>query len=253
MQKRRLTQHFKSGVAVIALICSVNIASAQETQPAPEKIAQLVTACAPQVHPNTMLKILKHESGFQPYLIGVNETPHKTYSFKSAAEAARKARELIAQGKSIDMGLGQINSANLPALKMTPEQVFEPCENIRASAYILTQAYKQTSAQFRDERDALDHALSIYNTGKTHRGIANGYVSKVRATRYAVPALDAAQSGAPAAVEEAEPDGPPPSWDVFAVARYRGPREAAARTEAPQAQQTASAEPTAAMLLVEPN
>lgn len=214
-------------------------------------IERLVATCAPEVHPNTMLKILKHESGLERYIIGVNETPRRVFRFDNAAAAATKARELIAQGKSIDMGLGQINSVNLPGLKMTPEQVFEPCENIKASAYLIAEAYTRTSARFQGHA-ALDQALSIYNTGRVDRGIANGYVSRVRATRYVVPALDADAAELPpqaaSVAVEAQPEGPPPAWDVFANAQYRGPRA----SEAPAATEPAAALPAAVMLFPDP-
>ena len=244
--------------ACVALLVSISTFTVQEsiaatnpnTLPTEDTIKQLVQQCAPEVHPDTMLKIIKLESGFHPFVIGVNESPRTVHRFNNPRDAARKARELIAEGKSIDMGLGQINSLNLPLLKMTPEQVFEPCENIRAAALILTEAYTRTSAKTRDQGAALDQALSIYNTGKPDRGIRNGYVSKVRAQRYQVPALDAGAAEAPPAALQAEPEGPPPSWDVFANARYRGPRERASAAEGPQ--ETASAPQAAVMLFGEP-
>lgn len=229
--------------SAIVLLCSIQPVLASTT------IEQLVATCAPAIHPNTMLKILKHESGLQPYIIGVNERPRAVFNFQTPEEAAQKARELIAQGKSIDMGLGQINSVNLPGLKLTPEQVFDPCTNIKASALILAEAYERTREKYPDQAIALDQALSIYNTGRVDRGIANGYVEKVRGVRYVVPALDAgANDVAPAAavaavVQPAQQEGQPPSWDVFANAQYRGPRASAApspaETQQPPAAQTA--------------
>lgn len=245
----------KAGVALLVLLSTFNAQATRAatnpgTLPDEQSIQQLVMQCAPEVHPDTMLKIIKLESGFHPFVIGVNETPRTVHRFNNSQDAARKARQLIAEGKSIDMGLGQINSLNLPLLKMTPEQVFEPCENIRAAALILTEAYSRTSGKSRDQREALDQALSIYNTGKPDRGIRNGYVGKVRAQRYQVPALDAGAAEAPQAALQAEQEGPPPSWDVFANARYRGPRERDSAAEGPQ--ETASAPQAAVMLFGEP-
>lgn len=243
-------------------------ARAEQPRPKPlneATIIELVQRCAPDVHPTTMMTVLKHESGFQPYVIGVNGKPRQTFVFATQAEAAQKARELIAAGKSIDMGLGQITSANLAPLKLTPETVFDPCTNIAAAAKVLTEAYTRTSARAPDVRTALDGALSIYNTGNPARGIANGYVQSVRGKRYAVPSIDEAggsageggtaeQAVAVRAVEEPEP----PAWDVYAQARYRAtkradakPAEPAPQQEPQRAQQQASAEPVRVMLFNE--
>lgn len=240
MNRKPLQHGFTTALALV--VASITSWHAQAAPVMPDSIVELVNRCAPSVHPNTMLKLLKHESGFQPFIIGVNATPRQVFNLKNADEAAAKARELIAAGKNIDMGLGQINSANLARLKLTPEQVFDPCTNVQASAQILAQAYRQTSEAQGGQRAALDQALSIYNTGNTARGIANGYVGKVRSAQYVVPALDA-EAAAPQAPQLRE-EGPPPSWDVFAQARYRGPREA------PQAQEaTPAADPAAPVML----
>ena len=60
-----------------------------------------------------MEKLVAAESGFNPFAIGVNGPDRASYAPRSANEAAQIAARLIAEGKSIDMGLGQINSANL--------------------------------------------------------------------------------------------------------------------------------------------
>lgn len=221
----------------------------------PANILELVGNCAPDVHPNTMAKILGHESGFAPFIIGVNDKgkPRQVFRLKTQQEAAQKARELIAQGKSIDMGLGQIWSGNLKGLKLSPEEIFEPCTNVAAAAGLLMEAYDRALKQGFTDRQAMDQALSVYNTGKFDNGIANGYVSKVRSQRYKVPAMDdeAGEAAAPPAVLQAKPEAPPPAWDVFANARYRGPRPQETETLPATEQQTAAAEQAAVMLFSE--
>tara|TARA_R110000772_G_scaffold262888_1_gene382225 strand:+ start:2322 stop:2777 length:456 start_codon:yes stop_codon:yes gene_type:complete len=75
------------------------------------------------------------------------------------------------------MGLAQINSANLSWLKLTVKQVFDPCANLRAGAFILTDNYHR--AVRSGEERPLHAALSAYNTGSFTRGLRNGYVEKV--------------------------------------------------------------------------
>ncbi|MEB1764611.1 transglycosylase SLT domain-containing protein [Xanthomonas campestris pv. campestris] len=234
-------------------MANVEVPSPQQ----PTDYTQLVTSCAPMVHPNTMQKLIGHESAHQPYIIGVNEKgkPRQVFRLNTQQEAVEKAKSLIAEGKSIDMGLGQIWSGNLKGLNLTLEQVFDPCTNVRVAAQLLTQAYDRAVKVAKNEAEALDQALSVYNTGRFDAGISNGYVSKVRGTPYKVPALDAGagEAAQPPAVLQAQPEGPPPAWDVFANARYRGPRESTAQpTPADEAQPQAASTTAPVMLFSEP-
>lgn len=189
-------------------------------------VEQLVHQCAPDVHPTTMMTILRHESGLRPFVMGVNGTsPRQVFEAETAERAAQIAQRLIAEGKSVDMGLGQIWSGNLEMLGLTPEEVFDPCTNIKAAAYVLQEAYERTSTRHGEGQGALDQALSIYNTGREDRGVANGYVGSVRGKTYVVPSLEEGQADVAPVQLQAEPAGraaPPPAWDVFARARYEG-------------------------------
>lgn len=243
----------------LLLILAITATSAHATaRQAPEQLQELVNTCAPDVHPNTMFKILGHESGFNPYIIGVNERdkPRQVFRLNSQAEAAQKADELIAQGKSIDMGLGQIWSGNLPGLKLTTRDVFDPCKNVATAAKILLEAYERAEAQGYTGAQAMDQALSLYNTGKFNNGIRNGYVQRVRGQRYRVPALDgeavaAAEEPAVAVAVQAQPMAPPPSWDVFANAQYRGPAAPQTAADNTPAEKPNTAQPV--MLFGEPS
>lgn len=246
----------KSKVLLLILAITASPALATQRQ-AQEQLQDLVNTCAPDVHPNTMFKILGHESGFNPYIIGVNERdkPRQVFRLSSQTEAAQKADELIAQGKSIDMGLGQIWSGNLARLKLSTRDVFDPCKNIATAAKILLEAYERAEAQGYTGTEAMDQALSLYNTGKFNNGIRNGYVQRVRGQRYRVPALDgdaaqAAEPPAAAVAVQAQPMAPPPAWDVFANAQYRGP--AAPQEAADNAPNEKPSTATPVMLFGEP-
>ena len=87
----------------------------------------LAQECAPAVHPQTLAAIVKIESGFKPFAIGINKgTATLKRQPESKEEAVKTAKELIAGGHNIDMGLGQINSANLRRLGLTVKDVFDP-------------------------------------------------------------------------------------------------------------------------------
>lgn len=139
----------------------------------------LAKQCAPYVDVQTISAIVKTESGFNPFAIGVNYGGGKVKQPTTLEDAIQKAEQLIAQGKNIDMGLGQINSANLPRLKLSVRQVFDPCTNLKAAAAILKEGYLRANPEAVGEHQAVMVALSTYNTGSTTKGFKNGYVDKV--------------------------------------------------------------------------
>ena len=178
----------------------------------------LAAQCAPSVAPETLLSVVHVESRFDPLAIGVNGVPRVAVAPVSVDDAVTKAAALIAAGRSIDLGLAQINSKNLAWLGLSLREVFEPCTNLRAAARILQHGYGRSDAGRVGEQAALKTALSYYNTGHPIRGITNGYVGKVTAAAgRIVPAIGGAT---PSAVPTSEPEAarqapPQPAWDVF--------------------------------------
>lgn len=131
----------------------------------------MIMQCAPEVHHTTMSAIIKQESGGNPYALNDN-TNKKSYKPKSFSEALEIAKRLIATGASVDIGLAQINSKNLPGLKLTVAEVLEPCNNIKASQTILKEGWARSGGD-------LKRTLSAYNTGKTDSRIGAAYAEKV--------------------------------------------------------------------------
>ena len=148
----------------------------------------LYAECAPSVHPVTMDRIVRVESGGNPLAINVNRLAGPQPRAGSAADAARIARDYIARGHSVDTGVAQVNNRNLAALGYSIEDMFgSPCKNLAAGAAILTQCYLRAVPLYGDGQAALHAAASCYNTGSHQRGFANGYVAKFTGG-YAVPA-----------------------------------------------------------------
>jgi type IV secretion system protein VirB1 len=182
----------------------------------------LALRCAPGVAPETLLAVARVESGFDPLVVAVNGKPRRVHHPPTAAEAAALASRLIATGKNVDLGLGQINSRNLRALGLSLADAFDPCRNLAAAGEVLETSYKRSDPAAGDEQAALRTALSFYNTGDPARGVRNGYVARVaRAAATVVPAL-AIPGPAPAAALEpgAAPSSAtaPPPLDVFSAA-----------------------------------
>jgi type IV secretion system protein VirB1 len=175
----------------------------------------LASACAPAVAPSTLLAVARAESGFDPYAIGVNgpKPLHLTFSDRTAATDA--ARRLVAEGRNIDLGIGQINVRNLTGLGLSIDAAFDPCRNLAASAQVLRAGFLRAGSRPGEEQAGLRTALSYYNTGRPDRGFENGYVARVTAAaRELVPAIDATTAG-PASIGTPPPP-PRPQWEVFA-------------------------------------
>jgi type IV secretion system protein VirB1 len=186
---------------------------------------QLAASCGPSVHVDTLAAVARTESAFNTTVINDN-TDRRRYLPRSREEAVALASDLIAvKHHSVDLGLMQVNSANLAGLGLTVADAFDPCKNIAGAARVLSAAY-QAPAAGQDTQPALRQALSRYNTGHPTRGFANGYVAKVEASaEQVVPAIHlrvapggGREGGEEAAVPQLPP--PPPSWDVFGQARY---------------------------------
>jgi type IV secretion system protein VirB1 len=183
----------------ILSICGTALALVSSSTQA-EDLAAMMQRCAPNVHPTTLGAIVKTESSGRMYVLldngpanlpfSVRKTMLRTIYPESAAEAATVARDLIARGHLVDMGLTQLNNRNLAGLGLTVEQALDPCTNLWAGGTILSNFYANASKQYRDQQSALMAAISAYNTGDFERGLNNGYVSTViRNAGMPVPAL----------------------------------------------------------------
>jgi type IV secretion system protein VirB1 len=211
--------------------------------------ALLASQCGPQVHIDTLAAVAQAESGRNTLAIRDNTTG-RSYHPKSEAEAIELATRLVmVDHHSVDMGLMQINSTHLRPF-LTISDAFDACKNIRAGAQILASDYKPGADD--DQQAALDKALSRYNTGSPERGVANGYVQRVKvAAQQVVPAIridsdvssgrDSTQksvvvhksSAIAARADDQQRDGDrstssptapsesPPAWDVFGQARFQ--------------------------------
>jgi type IV secretion system protein VirB1 len=159
--------------------------------------AQLAATCSPDVAVETLTAIARTESGLDPVAM-LDNTTGRTYRPENQAEAVRIAAGLIAAGHSIDAGLMGINSSNWRWLGLSPETVFDPCQNIRAGAAVLT-------------------AFSRYNTGSPTRGFRNGYVQKVIAKLHPIDPPLQQPAGRPQRVPSPTPAPMPQGngWNAF--------------------------------------
>lgn len=192
-------------------------------------IASLVTECAPNVEVSTMQALIAQESSNNLYSIGVVNSPLVEQP-KTKEEAVLIAKTLIESGANISLGLGQINYKNLPALKMTIEDAFEACPNIKAADEILSACFVRAKNEGQLGQKALKSALSCYysnnfRTGQLKEaGFGNtSYVDRIaKSNEKLVPSIKFKSSDAAQQIEEQKPvkaiediAKKGDNWDVF--------------------------------------
>lgn len=193
-------------------------------------VLSLSLACAPGVAPETLAAVAWTESRFDPLAIGVNSGPRPGRRARDAADAAIIAQGLLDRGANLDLGIGQINSANLGWLGLSVEQTFDPCRNLSAAGRVLRDGYRPLAGE--TPQTTLRRALSRYNTGHPQRGFTNGYVTRVEASAarlglappstVVAPPLQTASlpNATPVPPSAPPPERPPEPWDVFGRARF---------------------------------
>ena len=173
---------------------------------APSEFNALAQRCAADVPVITLRAIARAESAFRPYAVSLNY-PKRTAAEqglhgggmflarqpRTLEEARAWTRYLVTRGKTVSIGLLQINSEHAADFGFTWDQLFDPCTNMRIGAQLLTAYYRQAAAVLGDGQQALQFALSGYNSGFPLVGFTNGYVDSVvqgefTASRHNAPA-----------------------------------------------------------------
>jgi type IV secretion system protein VirB1 len=181
----------------------------------------LAAKCAASVPVATLAAVARTESGVDPWVLHDNSTGASIRP-NSLADARINVGHLVGRGDSVDIGLMQINSANLPALGISATDALDPCVSLAGGAAVLRAAYGggDTEAQ---QKVALLIALSRYNTGTPFKGIMNGYARAVEQKALPDTALSSRSSlTTPANIAPApaiDPDAPP-AWNLWASAAY---------------------------------
>ena len=190
----------------------------------PSAFLALALQCAPSIHPATLTPIVKTESSFNPWAIGVvgRALPRQPQTLEDALAVVKT---LVKEGANFSIGLGQINRQHFDVTK--PEAVFEPCTNLRMTATILEGCYTSAVPDGGTQQEALHKAISCYYSGNKRRGFepevqfgGSSHVQRVIAnvdtTTVTVPGLSGTVSAPQAPVQPAlQPLPTYESWDVL--------------------------------------
>lgn len=156
-----------------ALLASLPCAASNDVVPirthAASSFDQIVQQCAPDISLKTFKAVIRTESSFNPYAIGV-VGGHLARQPRNLNEALAIAHDLERQGYNFSLGLGQVNRHNLSKYGETYATIFEPCHNLKIGGEILKNCYQAAKAKISDEQQALRAAFSCYYSGNFTRG-----------------------------------------------------------------------------------
>ena len=156
------------------------------------RFAVLAHTCASSVPGDTLAAITRTESAFYPFALSINypqASARRAGFSNSSMLLARQPKDLDEalgwatwfelHGYTVSVGLMQVNTQTAKLYRISLRQLFDPCENVRAGAAIITDFYHRTHQATSSISEALLNAISAYNSGNTTAGYANGYVAGV--------------------------------------------------------------------------
>ena len=190
-------------LTTICLLCFAAKLSAQRLD-----IPALQSRCLPAVPLITLSAIIRVESGGNPNAMQIDfprallkqwHLPEGTLRLKRQPTTEREALEWLEyferRNISVVLGLMQVSTAEAHRRGLPPESLLDPCFNLRAGWQILDSAYQLETKTYGPGQEALQHAISRYNTGDTQRGIDNGSLTRVMAALKEGPATTSMTKG----------------------------------------------------------
>jgi type IV secretion system protein VirB1 len=183
-------------LTAICLLCFTANLSAQRLD-----IPALQSHCLPGVPLTTLSAIIRAESGGNPNAMQIDfprallkqwHLPEGTLRLSRQPDTASEALEWLGyferRNISVDLGLMQVSTAEAHRRGLPAESLLDLCFNLRAGWQILDSAYQLETKTYGPGQEALQHAISRYNTGDTQRGIDNGYLARIMAALKQGPA-----------------------------------------------------------------
>lgn len=134
--------------------------------------------CQIDVPASVMQHVVKVESSYNPYAIGVVRG-RLARQPRNLDEAVATAKMLEDKGFNFSLGLAQVNRYNLKKYGIkTYEQAFEKCSNLLAGSRILLECNTRAGGHW-------GKSFSCYYSGNFTTGYREGYVQKIERSMYA--------------------------------------------------------------------
>lgn len=141
-------------------------------------LTTLINQCVMPQHQVVMTAIVKVESGGKPLVIGLNKGYRLQSQPKDETQAKAWVNYLEQNDYNFDVGISQVNIKNIHSYGYKAVDFLDPCLNLKIATDIFDKNHKAALAT-SNSANALQRAISAYNTGNFNSGFKNGYVSKV--------------------------------------------------------------------------
>ncbi|WP_282197564.1 lytic transglycosylase domain-containing protein [Turicimonas muris] len=125
--------------------------------------------CAPTVAVDTLRALVKTESDFNPYAVGV--VGGSVVQPKAFHEAMSTIAKLELSGANYSVGLAQINKKNFSKYGLDAAQALDACTNLKTASKILGACYAKAQRKGARGQQALHDALSCYYSGNFKTGL----------------------------------------------------------------------------------
>jgi type IV secretion system protein VirB1 len=148
----------------------------------------LIERCAPGISPALMRELVRAESSWRPYAIGLDTKEGLSVRQPvSLAEAVATAEALASAGRRFSVGLAQIHIGNVHRYRLSWAQAFDPCRNLALGQSLLWDFHRQATAAGYVGVAAVRAALRGYNSGGIERSVSNAYADRIVAATRSAP------------------------------------------------------------------
>ena len=147
--------------------------------PTPVAVVAAIDTCMPGVDRRLSASLVRQESNFNPYAIGLDGKNVLYLQPRSYQEAVQTAVNLMREGKGFSVGLSQIHISNVVRYRLTWQQAFDPCTNLMAGGSILKGFYSRAVSNGYRGQDAVFAALRGFNSGDIGNPVSNGYAKEI--------------------------------------------------------------------------
>ena len=97
---------------------------------------------------------------------------------KNESQAIAWVKYLEKNNYNFDVGISQVNIKNIHNYGYTASDMLDPCLNLKIASEIFAKSH-DLALSSSNNANALQQAISAYNTGNFSSGFKNGYVAKV--------------------------------------------------------------------------
>ena len=139
----------------------------------------LIQQCVPSIVQASMQAIIRVESNNNPLALNINKGYKLQFQPQSDGQANKWIKYLENNHYNFDIGLAQVNIKNIHKYGYKAIDLLDPCTNLKLGSKILVENYNNALPSSKSSDEALQKAISAYNTGNFYTGFSNGYVNKV--------------------------------------------------------------------------